>query len=446
MSHRLVREWGRVPVGPDGFSRFEADALLAAARAHPAGGREGTDILCDHHRHLTARQIVGVLAGRGCSLEILPKVDPETPDEAAGTVRARLVHMLDAVLGLDLATDSTVNMARQPIALLDLLIRQFANRLLAEVRRGLPLRYRQVEDDLPALRGRLNAARQFTVHAVRPDRLACRFDLLGADTPLLRIMKACVVFLAAHARSSETQRMLAELHFRLADVGDVDRPVLPWADVRIDRTSRRWRTLFDLARLFLRREWQATHQEQSAPPGLALLFPMNELFESYVAEKLRRALIPLGLEVVAQGGLRHCLGDWSADSDCQGQTFQTRPDILLRRDGEIVAVIDTKWKKLSPDGLDRKHGVAQSDVYQLMAYARLYGCRRLMLLYPATREVRAGLRKSFGIAGGRERLDIAAIDIGHGQATEAQLRGLATGMISGSEPRDPAGTGTVGGF
>jgi 5-methylcytosine-specific restriction enzyme subunit McrC len=247
---------------------------------------------------------------------------------------------------------------------------------------------------------------------------------------MLQIMKACVVFLSPHARSMETQRKLAELRFLFSEVTDVPLRTLPWKLVRIDRTNRSWKTLFDLARLFLRREWQATHHAFQGPEGVTLLFPMNDLFEAYIAALLRRALTPLGLEVVAQGGLRYCLGDWSFDAECQGRVFQTKPDILIRRSGVIVGVLDTKWKKLAADPLDRKHGVGQQDVYQLMAYARLYQCERLMLLYPAAPGQPSGLRKEFGIHAGRERLDIATVDVAAGNdATVAQLRSLAQRVL-----------------
>ncbi|WP_420066771.1 5-methylcytosine restriction system specificity protein McrC [Sphingopyxis macrogoltabida] len=76
----------------------------------------------------------------------------------------------------------------------------------------------------------------------------------------------------------------------------------------------------------------------------------------------------------------------------------------------MLAIIDTKWKKLASDPLDRKHGVSQADVYQLMAYARLYPTRELMLLYPEEPGQPCGERTPFGIAGGTERLGIATID------------------------------------
>ena len=54
----------------------------------------------------------------------------------------------------------------------------------------MPRRYVGHEDDLSALRGRLDVKRQFTVLAASPQRLACRFDELSTDIALNRIMKA----------------------------------------------------------------------------------------------------------------------------------------------------------------------------------------------------------------------------------------------------------------
>jgi 5-methylcytosine-specific restriction enzyme subunit McrC len=220
--HLSCREWGSIPIGPEGFSREQADALLAAAADHPAGGKDGSRILVEVNRRLHVRQVVGVLAVPGASLEILPKVDEEQAEQGDDKeqVRHRLVHMLDVALGLDLAAGSEAAMARQDETLLDVLIRLFAQKLLAQVRRGMPRHYVEREDDLRALRGRLDITRQFTVHAARPDRLACRFDSLENDTPLMRVMKACVVMLSRHARGLETQRLLAELRHALDGIAD----------------------------------------------------------------------------------------------------------------------------------------------------------------------------------------------------------------------------------
>lgn len=437
MTHLTVHEWGRISVcngtGPAperAFTRSQANALLLAARSHPLANRSGTNILADRYTEVWAQQVVGVIAAPGCSLEILPKIDA-TSDENNETIRTRLVSMLDVALGLKLGDGQALAMARQKETLLDILIRLFADRLLAEARRGLPRAYMAQEENLAALRGRLDVIRQFTHNAVRPDRLACRFDTLMPDTPLLRVMKACVLMLRRHARVLETQRRLDELRFLLAEVSDVPVTALPWAQVRIDRTNRRWETLYGLAKLFLKREWQRTNHDAKAGQGITLLFAMNDLFEAYIAALARRALLGSDLTVHSQGGLRYCLME---EGEGGKERFQTTPDILIKRNGQVVMVIDTKWKLIGRNPEDKKRGVSQSDVYQMMAYARLYQCREVMLLYPHHGGLGgAALDAGYGMMEGDERLRVASVDLVAGKgAVVQQLAALIAPAMTAS--------------
>lgn len=147
MTHLSVPEWGRAPVGPQGFTAEQAQALVAVARSHPLGGEDGTSILSDHRHFLRAGQMVGVLAAPECSLEILPKVDPEAPEEDAPTVRRRLITLLDLALGLDIGDGSSATIARGAENLLEILIRIFTERLLTEARGGLPRLFFRCSED-----------------------------------------------------------------------------------------------------------------------------------------------------------------------------------------------------------------------------------------------------------------------------------------------------------
>ena len=68
------------------------------------------------------------------------------------------------------------------------------------------------------------------------------------------------------------------------------------------------------------------------------------------------------------------------------EAFVLRPDLTVWEakpdgsDGSIHRVLDAKWKRL--DWSDAQWGVDQADVYQLLAYAISYRCRRLELIYP----------------------------------------------------------------
>ena len=425
MTHLTVREWGAVKVGDHPskkhFTDKQALALCNAARAHPHANIHGTNILVDRRDRLVAQQMVGVLSAARCSLEILPKLDPDRPESEDKNTRGsereaeriRLVRMLDIAFDLGLSPGNADSMAHKASSLLEILIANFSDKLLEQVRRGLPRRYLQREDDLPALRGKLDTVRQFTRNAVRPDRLACQFDQLEADTPLLRIMASAVPFLHRHARQQENRRKLAELRHWLHEIPRMPIGRLPWKEARITRANQRWGELRRLAELLLRRNWQGVDRQSDGAMGITLLFPMNDLFEKYVAAMLRRAMAPHGIRVLEQGGYRKCLGQWNEGNPLAadgGRAFSTKPDIRLLRGNRLLAVIDTKWKKMiSPT--HKSHGLRQSDVYQLMAYARLYDRADVALLYPAVAGEGARLHNPYTIAGGHERLDVMSVDI-----------------------------------
>jgi len=409
MIRRTLREWQRIGYGDDEDSIPEAHAhrIATIAQQSAFAGRSGEGVLEHGRKSLRARGVVGVIAAPGCQLEILPKIEglgEREPHEA--DLRRRLIHMLGVVHDLPIDAGSMAQLGWQRDTVLELLIRLFCGRLTDAVRQGMPRRYLEHEDDLPSLRGRLDVTRQFSQHAVAPQKLACRFDDLSPDIALNRVMRAAITRLQHLSQASDNQRMLRELSFAYADVTDVPVKALRWDIITLDRTNQRWRDLLSFARLFL----SDRHQQTSAGSinGNALLFEMNTLFENYVARLLPRALAGSGLRVVAQGGHRDCL--------FEGETgrFRTKPDLIIRQGERVVMVIDTKWKRMTPQIDDPKQGVSQGDVYQLMAYSQLYDCPNVMLLYPHHGALPADpifTRYAIGAKNAPVTLSVATLDV-----------------------------------
>lgn len=381
--HTLV-EHGSLPLGAGGLSHVEARALVRAAsrkRARVsawhgeasghAGAEDEIELIALGPDTLRARQHVGQVIAGGVSLEILPKIGHLSDAEARGC----LVRMLAVAFDIEILVGSATPHGYQDETLLDILIRQFAAALAEQVRRGLPRAYLHHAEDRAALRGKLDVGRQFTTLLAAPQRIACSFDELSPDIALNRIMAAAVRFLRPLARTIETQRLLAGLAFAYADFGTEPIVTLPWGALRFNRSNSRWRALAEFARLLLDRSWQTTGRGETG--GTALLFDMNRLFERYIARRLILTL-PSGWTMSAQGERRWCVT--AADSPTEG-VFQAQPDIVLLEAGKPRLVIDTKWKRLAAYGTDRKRGIAQGDVYQMMAYAALYDAP-VLLLYP----------------------------------------------------------------
>jgi 5-methylcytosine-specific restriction enzyme subunit McrC len=420
-----IREWKtlRRDEGEGCIAPHLADRLVALAKTSPFAGRNGGGVLEDRRHDLRARGVVGVLAVPGCTLEILPKIDVgenEGSDKETGKIRERLVHMLAVVLDLKIETGRMTDLDWQRETLLEILIGVFCDKLTGAVRRGMPRRYTLHEDDLPSLRGSLNIPRQFTRHLANPGRLACHYDELSEDTALNRIMKATILHLARVSCNTANVQRLRELAFVYAEVAEVPVPALRWEDVVIDRTNNAWQELFGMAGLFLRNRYQTT--SVGSAQGSALLFEMNALFEKYIERLVSKALAGSGFRVTPQGGRLFCLT--SPDDD--RSVFQTKPDILIWRDGQVAHVIDTKWKRISAKIDDPKQGVSQADVYQMMAYAHLYKAPRLTLLYPhhAGLGDEEGIHARFKVTGRETVLETASFDISNGKDLVARIKKL----------------------
>ena len=409
----ILREWETLPIGNAGLPERDARRLHAAAeRAARRLGLPETAVLTRTHRGLKAGQVVGILSVPGCTIEILPKIDGED-----GSVRAALIRMLAVAWDLRVAEGELTALDTQRHDLLELLIRLFADRLLAAVRRGMPRRYVTHEEDLALLRGRLDVKRQFTHLVVRPDRLACRYDELSEDTPLNRVLKATVTRLAGRARSAANFRRLAELTARFEFVRDSSNPLRE--PVRLDRTNATFHELYRLARLFLSGDWQSTAGGRST--GFALLFPMNELFEAFIGRTLERALASRTVHL--QHRRRSALTGPSGEP-----LFALQPDAVIEDSGDRTIILDTKWKRLTPRArhCEKTLGVAQSDIYQMLAYARAYDAKRLVLIYPWHEELdpEQGVIRRWTVTGTDCRLDIATVDVGRPGDVVKALRGI----------------------
>ena len=398
MTH-TCQEWKELPVGKNGLTEKDAKQLhTCAERAARRLKLPRTAVLTRTPHSLKAGQVVGILQTPSVTLEILPKIGSKDDN----TVRKVLVQMLTVAWGLDVTHGELTALDTQRSDLLEYLIQLFARRLLAAVRRGLPRRYLVHTEDLALLRGKLDVVRQLTHLSVRPDRLACRFDELSENTPLNRVLKATVSRLTRITQSSSNARRLAELSSRFESVDDTPAPLRE--PVRTDRTNTAFHGLYHLARFFLSGDWQSTTSGK-ATTGFSLLFPMNDLFEEFVGRTMKRVLAPLPVHL--QHRERHALV-----SERDGPLFALRPDIVVdSADGPVI--LDTKWKLLSPEDT-KTLGVSQSDIYQMLAYAKAYDAQRLALIYPWHDGMGSqGLYQRWKVPDADCFLDIVVVDISH---------------------------------
>ena len=326
-------------------------------------------------RWLKLDNYVGVIQSPcGTTIEIIPKHFDE--GDSVKKNRALLRRMIQTALNLPTRDVGEAHLELFQSPLSEWVIKRFLEALDHLLKRGMRFEYNRVEGEEKYLRGRLNVVMQMRQRPERKHLFHIAYDEFSSDRPENRLLKLAVERASRSAQLTSTWRLANELRNWMHNVptsSDIKRDLKAW---RIDRGMAHY------ARI---RPWCELMLSQRMPKavvgdwdGISFLFPMERLFELYVASALKKAL-QSGAELRAKPA-SHYLCDHNG-----GRMFRLEPDLLMKW-GTSCCVLDTKWKRIDGSDSNNKYGLAQSDFYQLFAYGRTYlknhDDRVLVLIYP----------------------------------------------------------------
>lgn len=383
MRQLTAYEHGWLDVGTDGqLSHREAEALAATEAQLPAG------CLQWGHQRVKFTQFCGVVQADGLQIEILPKLsDYQTEAQQRGTLLTMLACLTDLegidTLGAGLATRQST--------LLDVFIHHFARLLEHQLRQGLLRDYRDIEDTLDRVRGRIDLVRQQRENLFQPQRLACRYSELIADIPVNRLLHSALQLVSGLTTNPLLAQRLRTLRMQFNNVSTLALHERSPEANQLNRMQRRYAPLVALAQLFLAGHYLDARSGQQQV--FSLLFDMNQLFERYAASRLRPVARRNGLKLIEQGPRRHLVHEQNG----KGRLLM-RPDISLLDDTRRpVMILDAKWKRIA--GSDPLAALSAADLYQMAAYANAYHCRSVVLLYPEQTYLPQGHYHSLTLAG-----------------------------------------------
>ena len=247
--------------------------------------------------------------------------------------------------------------------LLPALVSFFARTAETTLARGLYHSYREQHDLLVALRGRVDLARQFTQPGMAIPT-ACRFTEFTADLVENSYLKAAVArsLRVAGVQPADRHRLMRHL-VTLEDVGDVRHRPADYDDVVFTRLNEHYKPALRLAQLVLANlTLQDTIGEATAS---SFMLDMDELFERFVTERLRRALRGR----LAVKGQHHDYLD-------EARRVAIRPDVTFGPERAPKFVADIKYKLT-----DDTPGASNADLYQLLAYTTALNLPEGALIY-----------------------------------------------------------------
>ena len=352
------------------FNEFKKDAIY------------NLPILQYRNDKLFAQNYVGIITTRkGTVLEIVPKVDLSGGDNKEKTRTKKVfLDMLRTWRGMGEAqfNQSTIR-ALPRFNMLEVFVRLFLDNLVTLTQRGLAKHYHAIEDNLACLKGRLLFPQHLRVNLANQARFYVRYDAFSADRPANRLIRSAIHKLMPVVRQPENQQLLYQLRLCFDEIPlSTQRQQWQndWDKHRIDRSMPHYDPVMPWIRLFLFGHGLATYKGKHV--NQSLLFPMEKVFEDFVAYHFRKHQREFGVKTQRPkkplAHLDHLNGK---------DVFYMQPDISLTstdNPDNVIHILDAKWKRIDEPTND----IDQSDMYQLYSYGKKYNCEKVALIYPQT--------------------------------------------------------------
>lgn len=323
---------------------------------------------------IQARNYVGIIQLKnGFQVQILPKI---TYNEMEDTKKTFL-RMLRSMKDFPSKVFNDANLKMDRMNLYEIFITMYIQEVRGLLKKGLRSSYLPVVDNLNFYKGKLMVREHIKHNQIHKERLYVGYDEFGVNRPENRIIKSTLLKLQKISTSASNIKDIRQLLQSFEMVELSTNYTKDFARVIIDPNTKDYEMLIRWSKVFLLNQSFTTFSGNTA--ARALLFPMEKVFEAYVARNLKRVLTGLDWEVSTQDK-----GYYLFDSPRQ---FALRPDIVITRDDGSRIVLDTKWKALT-NNPRQNYGISQADMYQMYAYSKKYNTSEIWLLYPVNEDMK----------------------------------------------------------
>ncbi len=333
---------------------------------------------------ITFNNHVGIIElPSGYQIEILPKIDlGEQEDDYSRTKRVFL-DMLCCLKEFDGKSFNRASLNASRMNLYEVFINMYIQETRNLVKHGIKSGYIQNEDNLRFYKGKLQVSQHIKSNVAHKERFYMQYDEYQVNRAENRLVKTTLLKLQKLTSNMENAKEIRQLllPFEMVEVSsNIDKD---FASVSLGRDTKDYEKLIEWADIFLRNKSFTTFSGKKS--GTALLFPMEQVFEAFVAKWVKKLFAEKsnGTSRVSAQDRGYYLFDTP-------RKFRLRPDIVARQEDCPLIIMDTKWKRLNSN-IGVNYGISQADMYQMYAYSKKYHTSEIWLLYPFHEGV-SGLR------------------------------------------------------
>lgn len=328
---------------------------------------------------VTIQNYVGLIQmNDGYQIEILPKISfAKSEDKSDEQTKKIFLKMLRSMKDFPSKVFNDASLKVDQMNLYELFINMYLQETRYLIKHGIKSAYISNEDNLRYFKGKLIVGQQIKENSYHKERFYVSYDEFQTNRPENRIIKATLEKLQKLTSSAENSKEIRQLLTGFEFVKTSHNYQSDFSKVVINRATKDYELLMKWSDVFLNNKSFTTFS--GITQSRALLFPMETVFESYVARETKKIMGTDGWNVLIQDKRYYLFTEPT-------HQFALKPDIVLQN-GDRTIILDTKWKNLIDDEC-LNYGISQADMYQMYAYSKKYQTSEIWLLYPINNEMR----------------------------------------------------------
>jgi len=321
------------------------------------------------------RNYVGVIHYKNTEINLLPKIfyeeGIEPSSEQIKNIHLHILYWLSYNKKIQFPKSLSNLDSIKIDSFFEILILMFATYTREALNRVLYQNYHEVNQDNQFIKGRLdiNGYIKNNITTGNWQRVTCDYDSFDIDNRFNRIIKYVSKMLLPHTQNDASQTLLGEIIFLLDDVEDAPMTIDECDKVNLNPFYKELNMVLDYCKLFLSNSMIYSTNDNFEV--FAFLLPMEKIFEDFVGGFLEEKFNDYKIKLQKS--------DIHLAKNNDNDVFQLKPDIYIESKNMII---DTKYKVLDFIDSDKKKGVSQSDMYQMVSYAIRYKVNNFVLLYP----------------------------------------------------------------
>ena len=341
---------------------------------------------------IVPQNFVGTIPLDDIQIEILSKIPL-----VENNIEAEKIRFLEILQSIDYFKEKIFSNSKIEItdtSILEIFIHLFIEEVEKIIKKGLIYRYVDKNENFNVFKGKLDINNHIKYNFSHKEKFFMKCDEVAVDSLENITIKLTIQKLKKISVNLKNKENLNKIGHYFENVSILDGSIENLKYLTFDRMNDYYKNAIQWAKIFLNNQSSSIFSTNNGEIP-SILFPMETIFENYIANKLVNIIQEKSYNQLAIKVQDNSCSIFSSISlnnvKIDNNILRIRPDIVIKnKDAKEIFILDTKWKILNK--LDDKFKISTEDVYQMLAYVKTYSdrnknkyiCKKAYLIYPAT--------------------------------------------------------------